>query len=418
MTHSEKMLQALEKEDLAQAQLELTQALENDDLEVLEALGEELLSIGFLEEAQQVFETLKNKDTTSIVYNLPLAEIAIENDQIETAFDLLETVPKEDERYPEALLLLADLYQVLGIPEVSENKLLEAARIIPEEPLIQFALAELYFSMDRFSEAEGLYQQLLLEGVDTFSGISITERIGTALTMQGKFEEAVQILEKALEKNQSDDLLFQLALVYRQLKENDKTIFYLKQLREQNPQYQALYLYLAESLQEEELLEEAQLVIEEGIHENPYQVDFYHFASENSYRLHDPKKAEEFLQEALKVGEKEEKTLLLLSDLYLNEERFEEVIDCLDTPDVLDNPYAAWNLAHAYNELEEYEQAKRYYEEANVALAHEPDFMKEYGIFLREEGQLQESLTLLTHYLEHEPGDLEVLSILEDLKER
>src|SRR5699024_7961106 len=189
-------------EDLAQAQLELTQALENDDLEVLEALGEELLSIGFLEEAQQVFETLKNKDTTSIVYNLPLAEIAIENDQIETAFDLLETVPKEDERYPEALLLLADLYQVLGIPEVSENKLLVAARIIPEEPLIQFALAELYFSMDRFSEAEGLYQQLLLEGVDTFSGISITERIGTALTMQGKFEEAVQILEKALEKNQ------------------------------------------------------------------------------------------------------------------------------------------------------------------------------------------------------------------------
>lgn len=52
-----------------------------------------------------------------------------------------------------------------------------------------------------------------------------------------------------------------------------------------NPHYQSLYLYLAEALQEEEQLEEAKAVIEEGITENPFQVELYQFASENAYRL-------------------------------------------------------------------------------------------------------------------------------------
>ncbi len=52
---------------------------------------------------------------------------------------------KESDYYPQSLLAIADLYQVIGIPEVSEAKLKEAAGLLPDEPLIQFALAELYF---------------------------------------------------------------------------------------------------------------------------------------------------------------------------------------------------------------------------------------------------------------------------------
>jgi tetratricopeptide (TPR) repeat protein len=272
--------------------------------------------------------------------------------------------------------------------------------------------------MDKFVEAEQIYRKLLQDETLDVTGISLVERIGSSLSMQGEFEEAVLFLEEALEDEQTDDRLFQTAFVYLQLKENEKAIYYLQQLRAMNPQYQALYLYLAEALQEEELLEEAQAVIEEGIQENPYQVDFYHFASENSYRLHDVKKAEDYLVKALETGEKADETLLTLSNLYLNEEMFDEVIDVISRMEDQDNPYALWNLAHAYNELEEFDSATKYYEEANIALNHEPEFMKEYGIFLREEGRLEEARHLLSHYLAHEPGDLEVQSILDDLSER
>ncbi len=418
MTYSEKMLQALQNEDLAEAQLSLEEALKKDDDAILAELGEELLAIGFLEEAKAVFITLTERQPSEDAYNLPLAEIAIENNEMEEAFEYLEAISKVSETYPQALLITADLYQVLGIPEVSEAKLKEAAQLLPEENLIQFALAELYFSMDKFVEAEQIYRKLLQDETLDVTGISLVERIGSSLSMQGNFEEAVSFLEEALEDEQTDDRLFQTAFVYLQLKENEKAIYYLQQLRSMNPQYQALYLYLAEALQEEELLEEAQAVIEEGIQENPYQVDFYHFASENSYRLHDVKKAEDYLVKALETGEKADETLLTLSNLYLNEEMFDEVIDAISRMEDQDNPYALWNLAHAYNELEEFDSATKYYEEANIALNHEPEFMKEYGIFLREEGRLEEAHHLLSHYLAHEPGDLEVQSILDDLTER
>ncbi|AYW50968.1 tetratricopeptide repeat protein [Tetragenococcus halophilus] len=418
MTYSEKMLDALDQEDFAEAQLQLNQAIKEDNEDILEELGESLLSIGFLEEAKQVFESLKSRHPEQKENNLPLAEIAVENNETDAALELLEEIGSDSELYPQALLVTADLYQVLGIPEVSESKLKEASRILPDEALIQFALAELYLSMDRFSEASFIYQHLLELGEEEINHVSIKERLGTTLSLEGDFENAVEYLEASLEEGETDERLFQTAFVYRQLKDNDKSIRYLQELRGLNPQYRALYLPLAESLQEEELVEEAQTVIDEGIQENPYQVDLYHFASENSYRLHDAKKAEDYLLQALELGEKTEETLLTLSNLYINEERFEEAIKTVKQMEDTQNPYALWNLAHAYNELEDFEQASQYYEQASVELKHEPDFMKEYGIFLREEGRLEEAKSYLSHYLEHEPGDMEAESILDDLSER
>ncbi|MEK0175003.1 tetratricopeptide repeat protein [Tetragenococcus halophilus] len=418
MTYSEKMLDALDQEDFAEAQLQLNQAIKEDNEDILEELGESLLSIGFLEEAKQVFENLKSRHPEQKENNLPLAEIAVENNETDAALELLEEIGSDSELYPQALLVTADLYQVLGIPEVSESKLKEASRILPDEPLIQFALAELYLSMDRFNEAAFIYQHLLELGEEEINHVSIKERLGTTLSLEGDFENAAEYLEASLEEGETDERLFQTAFVYRQLKDNDKSIRYLQELRELNPQYRALYLPLAESLQEEELVEEAQTVIEEGIQENPYQVDLYHFASENSYRLHDAKKAEDYLLQALELGEKTEETLLTLSNLYINEERFEEAIKTVKQMEDTQNPYALWNSAHAYNELEDFEQAGQYYEQASVELNHEPDFMKEYAIFLREEGRLEEAKSYLSHYLEHEPGDMEAESILDDLSER
>lgn len=417
-TYSEKMMAALEKEDLAEAQLHFAQALKLDSDDMLASLGDELLAIGFLEEAKEVFETLKKRYPQNSEFNLPLAEIAIENNEIDTAFEYLEEIPSTSDYYPQALLVTADLYQVLGIFEVSEAKLQEARALLPEEPLIQFALAELFFSTENFAKAADLYQELLKNDLAVISGISITERLGTVLSMEGKFEEALSYLESSLEEEWTDDRLFKTAFVYLQLKENEKAIHYLQQLRELNPQYQSLYSYLAEALQQEELLEEAQEVIEEGIRENPFQVEMYHFASENAYRLHDRQKAIDFLLKALETGEKEEETLLTLSNIYLKEGLYEEAIEAVAKMEDQDNPYALWNLAHAYNQLEDYATAKTNYESASLALGHEAEFMKEYGIFLREEGRLKEAQQLLQHYLEHEPGDLEVQSILDDLAER
>ncbi|ALS38017.1 hypothetical protein ATZ35_12955 [Enterococcus rotai] len=417
-TYSEKMLQALHEEELAQAQLMLAEAIRKDDDDTLADLGEELLSLGFLEEAKLVFDHLITIFPEADGLNLPLAEIAIENNLIDDAFVYLEKVGKDSDSYVQSLLVTADLYQVIGIPEVSEAKLKEAQRLMPDEPLILFALGELYFSNGQFQESATAYQELLNGQVTEISNVSINERLGSTLSMSGDFEGAIPFLEKALEEGQTDDRLFQLAFTYLQLHENQKAIALLQQLRALNPHYQSLYLSLGEALQEEEQLEEARTVLAEGIKENPFQVDLYQLASENAYRLHDTEKAEALLKEALELGEKTDETRLTLSNLYLNEHRFDEVIDVVQQMEEQGHPYGEWNLAHAYNELEEFDLAKVHYEQAYQELSHEPEFLKEYAVFLREEGQLEKTKELLQHYLHHEPGDNEAQSLLDDIEER
>ncbi|MCZ2164749.1 tetratricopeptide repeat protein, partial [Enterococcus faecium] len=215
--------------------------------DILAELGEELLAIGFLIEAKQIFEQLINQYPENDGLNIPLAEIAIEDNEIDLAFEYLEKVDKQSDYYPQSLLAIADLYQVIGIPEVSEAKLKEAAGLLPDEPLIQFALAELYFSVDRFKEAAVVYETLLASGINEISGISMQERLGQSLSMQGEFEAAIVPLEEALKEERTDDRLFQLAFTNLQLKENQQAINYLEELREVNPHYQSLYLYLGQA---------------------------------------------------------------------------------------------------------------------------------------------------------------------------
>ena len=413
-SYSEKMLAALKNEDLTEANLMFEEALKKDDPEILASLAEELQALGFLEEAKKVLEKLVTDFPQEDVFYLSLAEIAIENDDIDGAFSYLEKIEPDSENYLESLLVTADLYQVLGIPEVSEAKLLQAKTIAPEEPLITFALAELHFSANQLGEAINDYGQLQKQGIDEIANVSIDERIGSAYSMMGGFEEAILFLERALEKEHTSDRLFQLGFTYYQLHDHQKAINYLQELITLDPQYQSGYYYLADSLKEEELLEEALLSAEEGIKENPYQVELLHLASEIAYRLRDSKKAEELLIQAIETGDKTDETLLTLSNLYLNEDQPDKAIEMISQMDEEDNPYAAWNLAQAYNELEDFDAARTYYKQAYEDLSHEPDFLKAYGIFLREDGQLEQARVVLMSYLQQEPGDLEVQSLLEE----
>ena len=413
-SYSEKMLAALREEELSEANLMFEEALKKDSPELLASLEEELQSLGFLGETQRILEKLLADFPEEDMFYLSLAEIAIEEDDIDKAFEYLEQIQPDSENYLESLLVTADLYQVLGIPEVSEAKLLQAKTLAPEEPLITFALAELHFSTNQLGEAINDYGQLQKQGIDEIANISIDERIGSAYSMMGGFEEAIPFLERALEKEHTSDRLFQLGFTYYQLHDHQKAINYLQELETLDPQYQSVYYYLTDSLKEEELLEEALTVAEKGIKENPYQVELLHLASEIAYRLRDSKKAEELLQQALETGEKTDETLLTLSNLYLNEEQPDKAIEMISQMDEEDNPYAAWNLAQAYNELEDFEAAGTYYKQAYEDLAHEPDFLKAYGLFLREDGQIELARKVLTSYLQLEPGDLEVQSLLEE----
>lgn len=154
--YSIQALQAIEEGDLIEFQLLFEEALINDPDEVKEQLAYQLLEIGFIQQAEQLFERLLEAHPTQHYYRLPLIDIAIDNDDIDQAEYHLDQIPQDDESYPGSLLGAADLYMTLGYPEVAEIKLKEAHELLPTNATIQFALAEYYFDQANYEASRFL----------------------------------------------------------------------------------------------------------------------------------------------------------------------------------------------------------------------------------------------------------------------
>jgi len=414
MSFSAAVLEAIDQQDMVEANLQLEKALKKDAEPVLAELGEQLFEQGFLAESSQIFKQLRQQNPNEYGYTLYLAEIAIENEQLEEASLLLEEIPENHGTYLESLLISADLYMELALPEVSERKLKKAKQLAPSEPIIDFALGELYSATEQFHHSIPIYEHLLDQGYENIAEVNLFERLGDGLSFIGEYEEAVYYLEQALKDKRTDERLFRLAVLYLQLNEREKAIALLQELRALNPLFDQVYLPLASALLDEDQFEEGIQIINEGIKENPYAIDLYHLASDAYYRVHDLGRAEEYLRQGMGFEEDRELSIIKLSGLMLQDERYEEAIDTLNTLDNSVHPYVFWNLAQSYYGLEDYAKAADYYQKAEPSLAHEPDFLREYGLFLREEGQREKASHLLTHYLQHVPDDAEIAQLLSE----
>lgn len=412
MSNSKEMLEALSQGDLVAAQVAFEKAQKEDLPEERFQLADNLFQLGFMEEAQTLYEKLFKEFPEEETLKISLAEIAIENDDLDSAFNYLESIEETSDLYPQSLITQADIYQVLNIPEVSESKLKQAKALLPNEPLLDLSIAELYFSMEDYTRAIESYKALK----ETFkeSPVNLDERLGVAFSRIGQFEEATTHLEAAIKEEETVERLFQLALTYYQLEENERGIELLNQVRLMDSDFVQVYYPLAQILYDEGRHEEVIEVIEEGLMQNPYDTSLYHLASETAYQLGNKEQAKEYLEEVISLEVDGDISKIRLSELLLKEDDFEEVITLMTSLETQDQPLADWMSAQAYNGLEEFEKASEYYEKVHEVLKDEPDFVKDYGLFLRAEGKNQESNKWLSHYLTLVPGDIEVASLIDN----
>ena len=96
MLNSEKIVASIQNQDLEHADKYFKRALKEDDAETPLELAEYLESIGFLPQAREIY--LQERESYPEV-NINLAQIAIEDGDIEGAFLYLDTISPESEPY-------------------------------------------------------------------------------------------------------------------------------------------------------------------------------------------------------------------------------------------------------------------------------------------------------------------------------
>lgn len=417
MELANKMLHALEHEDMALAKKYFDEVVQAGTDEEQFFLAEELFALGFLDETEDLYELLlaKYKDEGELLVRA--AEVALEKDDLDSAQDYLEKVNKKDEAYVESLLLLADLYQMQGLFEVSEQKLIEAKQIAANEPIIDFALGEYYLSQARFASAVQSYQTAVEAGLTIIANgaVSVYERIAEAFAASGAFEEALPYYERALEDKESVDTLFGMGLTAFQAKDYTKAIHALEHLREHDPAYSTLYSYLAKSYEENGEPEKAIEVLKDGLSQDEFNKELFLEAGKLAVTLRLPEEAEEFFRQAIVLDEEYSEAIMQLNKLLLARENYEGVIELVEGlgEEVISEPQIFWDVSVAYQETEQYNKAKANYELAYPHFTNNPTFLKEYGLFLREEGEHEKSQQILRNYLELEPEDTEILSLVD-----
>lgn len=413
MTPSEKMIEALQNNDLENAERHFKDALALDDPETLYGLADALYQLGFLDETKQIYEQLLVLFPEEEELKIGLAEIAIEADELSEAMLLLEEISAESSAYPQALLVLADLYQVQGLYEVSEQKLEIARNLLPDEPIIAFAQAELFFTTGKYAQSIRIYQELLKQGVDEIGGIYLAQRIASSYSALADFENALPYFEQALEQHEEINTLFEYGFTNMQTKQYKRAAEVFSQLKELDPSYTSLYPYLGRALEEEQQLEKALEVMQEGIRLDEFNPELFEYAGKLALKLDNEELAEDYFRQAVLLDPEKVTAALELNNLLLKQERFDDAIEisniALENEEIDAQFY--WNLGIAYEGLEDYEKAYNAYHEAAERFKENKDFLKQYGTFLREDGKLEEAKQILGRYLEMEPNDDEVADL-------
>ncbi|KGR88530.1 hypothetical protein CD30_18210 [Ureibacillus massiliensis 4400831 = CIP 108448 = CCUG 49529] len=411
------MLDAIQNGNLQQVDVYIEQLLLNEAPEQQYEIANLFMQYGYMNEAKKVLEHLQFLFPDEAQIAIDKASVLIELGEEDEALELLMAVSSDSPEYPQSLLLLADYYQMQGLYEVAEKQINEAIGLLPNEPLLLFAKAELLFETGRFSEATRIYEELH-EKDKTIGGILLAERLAEVYRSGGAYETSLEYYMEALEEKVTPDLLFGSGYAAFQSEKYELATNQLEDLKELDPDYFSAYLLLAESYAMIENNKMAYQVIQEGIQRDEYEKSFYLFAGKMALKNGLKEEAIEHLQQAIALDPEYMEAIVVIMSIYAKEERNEEIIDLYEEMERNQFSFSAIlpYVAEAYAKDEQYERAYEIYKVAYNDFKEEPSFLEKYCYFLIEEGKRNEAREVVELLIALEPSEQQWIELLDTLE--
>jgi len=416
MSYSEKLLDAIERQDFSQEKSLLQKALDKDKPEILASLAENLVGLGFTDLAKEIYRSLIARFPKEDLFKIYLAEILLNDGQDDDGLTLLYNITPDSSAYLDSLLVQADYYQTNGLLETAYKKLLAAEKIAPDEDVVKFGLAELDYLSGHYEEALSRYQDLL-KRQKAVSEVNLNDRLFQTLAKLGRYEEAGEVIAKNGNDILDIDSKYQAALVMLTLHKDDQAIKYLNEVIDQSPDYVNAYRLLTTAYEHknnnEQELRSAQL----GIAYNELDPVLYKKGAQAAIRLHDLDTAKSLLQKGIKKLPENLDLRMQLSNLYVRENDDEANIALFAKVDDEDlEPQVHWNLALSYQNLDQSAKAKSEFLLAYPEFKNNSTFLKQMLLFFNTEPNSKEIVKeLLEAYLKLEPEDTEMQEMYDEL---
>lgn len=408
MTNIEQIQKAVEQGNPNLLNTLLDDYLLTGDPDEQYSLSEWLAEIGFVEEAIKVIEHLEFIFPEEAQLIIDRANLLIDADREDDALNALMEIPKDDELYAQALVTLADLFQLQGLLEAAENRLNEAIELMPDEPLLQQAKAELLLDSGRYLESAKIYQELEAQQIK-IEGVNISERLAEVYSAGAAYEEALPYYEKALEDQTTPDVLFGAAFAAFQTRQYEMAVRRLDELLEIDSDYFSAYLLKAQSLNMAEEYQASYQAISEGITRDEFDKELYLFAGKLALKLGKSTEGVQHLRQAIALDPEYMEAIYTLVSYFHAQEQDEDVLELAEMVIESGDDWAGLYpmIAEAYERSEDYTQAMVYYEKAYGSFKDDSAFLKKYALFLTEEGKREAALEIIKELQVLEPENPE-----------
>ena len=354
----------------------------NDDmeLETLFILGDALTQAGFIKEAEAVFHHLHSHvdhDDEVLAY---LTDIYIADGRLDEALSLINEAPKTKT----VLMLKAEIFQQLNMNDVS-IRLIHEAKVIEDEPILDYALAEIHYQDGDFQEALRYYHALLSQDIDELNGVNFNLRAAELYMNQIELEEAKVHFDKVDEKYYSNDDFYRKALLEYQLQSYESAKNLLNKVIDNEPYYINAYILLMNVHETEHELDAAKALLEQYLNQDVTNPLIYFHLGRVNYRIGDSESSIDAFKQAIDLDQDYDDAYLMLFETLLKTERTDEVhllVENLDTHAL--SGESLYLLARIEQENENDSSALKYYQDAAKLIGESLEFYTHYYEYLSE----------------------------------
>lgn len=380
--------------------------IHSTDLDMLYESASLLAAYGFMSEANRLYETLIFHLPEEAQLKIDRATTLMELGDEDAALLLLKEIGSEEDEYVQALLVLADYYHMTGLAETALDKVKEAYKLAPEEPVIRFAYAELLLDSGKYGEAARLYLDLK-EDVAEIGGITIISRLAETYSAGAAYEEAIPYYEEMLQEKTLPDTLFGAAFAYYQCRSPERALVHLEQLIEIDPDYFSAYMLAGQAWSLAGDDRKAYAMFKDGIRRDAYDKELQLTAGKSALKLGLPDEAEKYLKEALVLDPEYSEAMITLASLYNESENDQELSELLAYAgeELEGNSLLAAFEAYSNERLERYDEAYESYTKAYVGMKDDHGFLAKYANFLVEEGRRSEAIEVVKRLVTLFPDD-------------
>ncbi|WP_066193222.1 MULTISPECIES: tetratricopeptide repeat protein [Gracilibacillus] len=413
----EQSVEMIQRGEVEQALTLLMDTAKTADVNTQLEITQIFVDLGNHDLAEEVLQEILAIEPENGEAKIMLADIMTDNEQDEQAITLLNEITEDNPNYLQALVQLADLYQVQGLFEVAEQKLLAAKNMAPDEPIIDFALGELLFSAGEYHKSI-VYYENVRKLTQEFANVNIDSRLAEAYALNGEFETSLAYYQTL--DTEDPDILFRYGFMAYKSERYEIAIKTWENLLKGEVEYPSVYLYLARAYEQEGLMDEAYQTAITGVEMDPLNKEMRLTAGQICLKAGEYHEAITQVKRAISIDNEYQEALLFLIEVFKTQEDYQEIITLLTIEmevEELDGIFA-WELAQAYNEEEAFKEALNAYQSAYNKLNKDTDFLKDYGYFLVEEGNIHQAIQVFEEYLQLEPSDFDIAQNLERLKEQ